>query len=237
VNMQITCLSCQKSFLIDETRYPVMPKAFKCPGCGSQIPTGGQDAAPKEKPQPQAKEEDASSIKDQILRELLSYLPINKKNQKEEEEDEDLKPKALVCDDEQMFQELLRSALVKMGYSVDIAESTTKSIDLIRKNDYAVVTVDNRFPDDPEGGFKILGAANGLPPEKRRKLFIAFISADLATMDTNSAFVYGANLTVAKKDTKKMEQILRQGLQDHDRQYRTFFEVWEEVKRAEITKM
>ena len=235
--MQITCLSCQKSFLIDESKYPVMPKAFKCPGCGSQIPTGVQDAAQKEKPQPQAKEEGASSIKDQILRELLSYLPINKKDQREEEEDEELKPKALVCDDEQMFQELLRSALVKLGYSVDVADSTAKSIDLIRKNDYAVVTVDNRFPDDQEGGFKILGAANGLPPEKRRKLFIAFISADLATMDTNSAFVYGANLTVAKKDTKKMEQILRQGLQEHDRQYRAFFEVWEEVKRAEITKM
>ena len=235
--MQIKCLSCQKSFLIDESKYPVMPKAFKCPGCGSQIPTAGQDGEPKEKPQPPVKTEDAASIKDQILRELLSYLPINRKDQGEEDEDDELKPKALVCDDEQMFQELLRSALVKLGYSVDVADSTAKSIDLIRKNDYAVVTVDNRFPDDPEGGFKILGAANGLPPEKRRKLFIAFISADLATMDTNSAFVYGANLTVAKKDTKKIEQILRQGLQDHDRQYRTFFEVWEEVKRAEITKM
>lgn len=236
--MQITCLSCRKSFAIDESKYPVLPKAFKCPECGSQIRTDEQQKEPEEKPQQQAKADDTASIKDQILRELLSYLPINRRNSKgEDEQDEDMKPKALVCDDEQMFQDILKAALAKLGYSVDIADTTAKSMEMVRKNEYTVVTVDNRFPDDPEGGFKILAAANGLPPEKRRKMFIAFISADLATMDTNSAFVYGANFTVAKKDTKKIEQILKQGLHDHDKLYRTFFEVWDEVKRQEISKL
>ena len=236
--MQITCISCGKSFVIDESKYPVLPKAFKCPGCGSQIRTGEQRKEAEEKPLEQLKADDPASIKDQILRELLSYLPISRKDSRgEEDEDEDMKPKALVCDDEQMFQDILKSALVKLGYSVDIADTTARSMEMVRKNEYAVVTVDNRFPDDAEGGFKILAAANGLPPEKRRKMFIAFISADLATMDTNSAFVYGANLTVAKKDTKKIEQILKQGLHDHEKLYRTFFEVWEEVKRQEIMKL
>jgi len=235
VTMQIKCSSCQKSFVIDESRYPALPEAFKCPACGGTIKTAPQQKDAE--PYPQQKQDDAASIKEAILKELLSYLPVSKKARRgeEEEEDEDLKPKALVCDDEQIFQESLKAALVKLGYSVDIADSTQKSIDMVRKNDYGVVTVDSRFPDDAEGGFKILSVANGLPPEKRRKMFIAFISADLATMDTNSAFIYGANLTVAKKDAKRMDQILKQGLAEHDRLYKTFFEVWEEVKRQEIS--
>lgn len=91
------------------------------------------------------------------------------------------------------------------------------------------MTVDNRFPDDPDGGYKILQAINALPPDRRRKLFVAFISADLATMDLNSAFILGANLTVGKKDVRRLDKILSEGIREHDRRYRVFFQVEQEV--------
>jgi CheY-like chemotaxis protein len=227
--MQIKCLACQKSFVIDETKYPSLPDSFKCPKCGGQI-----KSTPPQTDEALPKKEDIATMKEEILRELLSYLPIARKDQKNPGEDEDSKPKALICEDEQIFQEVIKSVLERLGYGVEIGDSTVKSVDLVRQNEYALVAVDNHFPDDAEGGIKILSAINSLSPDMRRKMYVAFISADLSTMDTNSAFIYGANVTVAKKDIKSLEKILKQGIAEHDRQYKTFFEVYDEVKRQEI---
>ncbi|MCX7830408.1 MAG: response regulator [Acidobacteria bacterium] len=181
--------------------------------------------------------EDAiAKIKEELIKEIFSLLPINlpkKGDRKGYLSDE--KPRALICEDEQIFQEALKESISRLGYETEIAPSSKMACEILKKNDYDLVTVDNRFPDDAEGGFKILASINSLPPEKRRKMFVAFISADLATMDTNSAFVYGANLTVAKKDIKKIEAILSQGMEENEKRYRTFFEVLEDVKRSEYT--
>lgn len=229
--MKIQCDSCKKVFLIDETKFNDLPESIKCPNCQNKISltlkkefrkNGGID------------DDSIKEIKDEILKEILSFLPLNlpKKNEKRDVVSDD-KPKALVCEDEQLFQQVLKESIERLEYEVEIAPSSKMACELLKKSEYEIVTVDNRFPDDPEGGFKILSAINSLPPEKRRKMFVAFISADLATMDTNSAFVYGANLTVAKKDIKKLEAILSQGIEENQKRYRTFFEVLEEVKRSE----
>ena len=125
--------------------------------------------------------------------------------------------KALVCEDEAMFQQVISEALTNLGYKVEIKADTAKAVKAIQKNRYSLVTVDHRFPDDEEGGFKILQEINGLPPEIRRKMFVAYISADLATMDTNSAFILGANLTVSKNDIKSIEKIITQGMREHEK--------------------
>ncbi|MFB3851821.1 MAG: response regulator [Acidobacteriota bacterium] len=229
--MKIQCQSCQKLFVIDESKYPKLPESVKCPNCKNQITLSQKENV---KESPEINEELAAKIKEELIKEIFSLLPLNIPRKKERKNYiADDKPKALICEDEQMFQEVLKESIGRLGYEVEIAPSSKMALEILKRNEYDLVTVDNRFPDDPEGGFKILNAINSLPPEKRRKMFVAFISADLATMDTNSAFVYGANLTVAKKDIKKIESILSQGMEENEKRYRTFFEVWEEVKRSE----
>ena len=68
-----------------------------------------------------------------------------------------------------------------------------------------------------------------MPGPKRRNMFIAFISADLRTMDTGSAFIYGANLTVNKEDAATLREILSKGIHERDELYRVFDEVTEMV--------
>lgn len=235
--MKIKCESCQKSFIIDETKYPKLPESVQCPNCKNpiKISSTGRDELNFNNGS-QLKEEVILKIREDILREIFSLLPLNlpqKGNRKNYSIEE--KPKALICEDEKIFQDVLKESILRLGYDVEIASSTKMACEILKRNDYELVTVDNRFPDDVEGGFKILAAINSLPPEKRRKMFVAFISADLATMDTNSAFVYGANLTVAKKDIKKIESIISQGMEENEKRYRTFFAVLEEVKRSEYT--
>lgn len=228
--MQIKCENCQKGFLIDEKKYEKLPEAIKCPNCSSPIKLGIEK---KVEENGILEKELIEKVKEEVLKELLALLPFKFQKDSRLNFSED-KPKALVCEDEQLFYEILKTSLLSLGYEVEVATSSKMALEMVKKEEYAIITVDNRFPDDEEGGFKILSQINSLPPDKRRKMFVAFISADLATMDTNSAFIYGANLTVAKKDIKKIGTILSSGLEEHSKRYKTFFEVLEEVKKSEL---
>lgn len=255
--MQIACPTCKKAFSLDDTKVPDHPFAVKCPSCQGRIAAvpppraaASPEAAqlPSEAPVPPETAPERAEVPDapagmrgpewerlrkEVTFELLKSLGIKAPMEMQAEDPYAEAPMALVCDDEILFQDVIREALTKLGYKVDVASSVPIAMDLLRKQVYEIVTVDNRFPDDPEGGFRILQEINGLLSDRRRKMFVAFVSADLNTMDTNSAFILGANLTVSKKDVKRIERILVQGRVEHERLYRVFHQVQEEIERAD----
>lgn len=256
--MQIACPTCKKAFSLDDAKVPDHPFAVKCPSCQGRIAVAPppRSAAPAEHPQstpempaapqPSSAKADATEVpaamrgpewerlRKEVTFELLKSLGIKAPMEMVQGEDGYAEaPMALVCDDEALFQEAIREALAKLGYKVDVAPSVQVATELLRKQTYEIATVDNRFPDDPDGGFRILQEINGLAPDRRRKMFVAFVSADLNTMDTNSAFILGANLTVSKKDVKRIERILVQGRVEHERLYRVFHQVREEIEKAD----
>jgi CheY-like chemotaxis protein len=174
-------------------------------------------------------------MKHEVTRDVLKHLGVEVTESGDglEDEEGEGRQRALVCEDEEVFQVAIGSAIAKLGYRVELAPSAAAALEQVRKHAYDIVTVDSRFPDDAEGGYQILQALNGLPPDARRKMFVAFISADLATMDLNSAFALGANLTVAKKDVKRLDRILAEGMKEHERLYRVFHKVQEEIQKEE----
>jgi predicted Zn finger-like uncharacterized protein len=242
--MQINCPNCQKSLLLDDAKLPAQAVRLKCPACGGAVPfvppappaaagaaNGGSLApAPLEPGSPRWER-----LKREVTAEVLRHLGVAPSGPAPGEEDEEGegRRKALVCEDEALFQVTIKEALEKLGYSVVLAGAREEALAHLEKTPFDLVTVDNRLPDDPEGGYKILQAINALLPEQRRKMFVAFISADLSTMDTNSAFVLGANLTVAKKDVKRLDRVLAEGLREHRKSYATFFQVADELQQQE----
>ncbi len=174
-------------------------------------------------------------LKREVAHQVLWHLGIVKTRNGEDEEDEDEEGRklALVCEDEPIFQLAISEALAGLRYRVDKAADKMAALDMLSKKAYDLVTVDNRLPDDPEGGTHILQAINGMPPDQRRKMFVAFITADLSTMDTQSAFVLGANLTVGKKDIRRLDKILHQAIKEHDKIYNIFRAVHEELQGQE----
>jgi len=245
--MRIECPDCHKAYNLPEEKLPKTASLFKCQACGGKItvaPAAPEPAAPPPASPALAEtplaggaspallpEEAMASLRRQVTQELLKTLGLKVAGDGADSlDEEDDKPAALVCEDEDLFQGVIGDALQKLRYRVDLASNVKAAMDRLAAGNYAVVTVDNRFPDDPEGGYKILQVINGLPPERRRKMFVAFISADLATMDLNSAFILGANLTVGKKDIKRLDKILHDGMREHDRRYRVFFQVEEEIQ-------
>ena len=64
-------------------------------------------------------------------------------------------------------------------------------------------------------------------------MFVVYVTSDAQSMDTGSAFIAGANLTVNKADAGKLPLILRKGLDERDELYRLFDEVSDAVSRGE----
>jgi predicted Zn finger-like uncharacterized protein len=250
--VQISCPSCRKAFSLDDSKVPAKPVTMKCPACGGGIPVGPQVQAEEEAwppaaqpppppPEPQVNGQAPRSLapaewdrlKQEVTVEVLKHLGVKVADSGQDEEENGGEQRALVCDDEELFQAAIRSVLDRRGYKVEAAPDTAVALDKVMRGSYDIVTVDNRFPDNPEGGLQILQAINALPPDTRRKMYVAFISADLGTMDTNSAFILGANITVSKKDIRRLDKVLADGIREHEKVYRVFHQVLEEIHRQE----
>ena len=243
-------------FALDDAKAPRKPVTMKCPSCGGGIPVmplglaapsaiSPNGAPPAVPAAPETDTQEPSKpwshggvewerMKQDVTREVLRNLGVQVLEKEEDQEgEEDGRLKALVCDDEEIFQTAIRASLAQLGYRVEVAPSVAAAIEQIQKGPCDVVTVDNRFPDDPEGGYQILQAINALPSDVRRKMFVAFISADLATLDLQSAFALGANLTVGKKDVRRLGKILSDGIREHEKLYRVFHKVQDEIQKEE----
>jgi predicted Zn finger-like uncharacterized protein len=255
--MQIACPSCKKTILLEDSKVPAGPFKLKCPGCATSIPVtpAGAAAPPPAAPPPprsavdEAPEESVEEalaasglepgsplwerLKHEVAHQVLWHLGVVKYKEDDEEEEEENKRQALVVEDEAIFQQAIAEALRSLRYRVEVVGDKQKALDVLSRKTFDLVTVDNRLPDDPEGGYQVLQAINALPPDQRRRMFVAFISADLATMDTQSAFVLGANLTVGKKDLRRLDKILQQAIREHDKIYHIFRSVHEELQSQE----
>ncbi len=254
--MKVACPGCSRAFTVDEAKLPRGPVVLKCPACGGRIPLPPppaaavpeppEPAAPAPSPPPAAETPPPPALPEaggpawerlrrEVTREVLRSLGLHAAAEEGEEGGlgTEGEKEALVCEDEALFQVAISEILERMGYKVELASTREAALTALRTSRYDLVTVDNCFPDDPEGGYAILQAINGLPPEVRRRMFVAFVSVDLSTMDTRSAFILGANLTVSKKDVKRLDRILAEGMRAHEKLYRVFRQVEEELQRAE----
>lgn len=258
--MQIACPSCHKSIVLDDAKVPSAPFRFKCPGCGNAIPVtpkapsealGGRGgtasppasghAAPEAAEKPPVQETaglvpgspEWERLKHEVAHQVLWHMGLVSSREEDEDADEESRKWALVVDDESIFQLAISEALQSLRYRVDTAADKKTALDMLSRKTYDLVTVDNRLPDDAEGGTQILQSINAMPPDQRRRMFVAFISADLTTMDTQSAFVLGANLTVGKKDIRRLDKILQQAIKEHDKIYNIFKAVHDELQRQE----
>lgn len=132
--------------------------------------------------------------------------------------------KALICDDDAMVRQVVKDSVAKLGYQSDEAPTIEKSLEVLShvEIDYSLILIDKVFPDDAEGGYKILSKVATLPLDVRRKIFVVFISGDMKSGDANGAFLMGANTVVNKKDLNRLSAILKEEMAEYERLYRVF---------------
>ena len=102
------------------------------------------------------------------------------------------------------------------------APNAAKAIKKVESNFYQLITVDHAFPDDKEGGNKIIAKINGQKPAQRRQNFVVLISANVKSADANAAFFHGANITVNKEEIRNLEAHIREGQRHYDQIYSVF---------------
>lgn len=146
----------------------------------------------------------------------------------EEEEEDDFSKKALICEDDSAFVEIISDALKRLGYKVDIARTTAEALKRIENGAYNLITVDYNFPDDKEGGVKIIARLNGQKSSVRRETFVVLISVNVKSADASAAFFHGANITVNKEEIRHLEHLIREGQRRFHDLYRVFNRIVEE---------
>lgn len=132
--------------------------------------------------------------------------------------------KALICDDDAMIRQVIKDNVAKLGYQSDETQTIETSLDVLShvEIDYSLILIDKVFPDDSEGGYKILSKVATLPIDVRRRIFVVFISGDMKSGDANAAFLMGANTVVNKKDINRLPAILKEEMAEYERLYRVF---------------
>ena len=132
--------------------------------------------------------------------------------------------KALICDDDKLIAEMIKDITTKMGFVSEVAPTIEQALSMLEDPDmdYGLVLIDKVFPDDAEGGYKILSKIAVMPLDRRRRMFVIFISGDIKSMDTSSAFLTGANTVVNKKDINKLAGIISNELGDYEKLYSVF---------------
>ncbi len=132
--------------------------------------------------------------------------------------------KALICNSEDSSRALMKQATAKLGFVTDEASTVENALQALSKQnlDYGLILVEKVFTGDPEGGYKIIGKLSSLPIDVRRKIFVLFISTDLKTNNSSSAFLLGANGTMNKKDINRLPAIVEDGMQNYENLYSVF---------------
>lgn len=152
----------------------------------------------------------------------------HEKESGEDDEDDEFGKKALVCEDDPAFVEIISGSLKRMGYKIETAGSTAEALKKVETGTHDLVTVDYNFPDDKEGGVKIIAKINGQKPALRRERFVVLISANVKSADASAAFFHGANITVNKEEIRHLEHLIRDGQHRFRDLYRVFNRIVEE---------
>jgi CheY-like chemotaxis protein len=128
---------------------------------------------------------------------------------------------ALVCESDNASAAQITQTLKNLGYIVHVAGTLAESIKRL-ENQYAVITIDSEFPDDKDGGQKILARINGQKPRQRRENFVVLLSAGAKSADATTAFLQGANIVVNKAEIQRLEQLIHDGIRHFQQFYSNF---------------
>ena len=129
---------------------------------------------------------------------------------------------ALVCEENAESKIAIGSALEKLRYVVEFAESTDDAFDKLRFKDYALLVLNERFDGGGLENNAIYTLFQFMPMSRRRNIFLALIGGDFKTGDNMTAFEKSVNLVVNEKDIHNVKTILKTSVADNDNFYKVF---------------
>lgn len=234
--MQIACPTCDKRLQIADEKLPADRKVrITCPACQenftynpegtailsvvprAEAPTQPEsapgDTAANRTPTPPARSA-ALSVPTLNLDVLESRPP----------------PRALVCVDDQAQRRDYDEVFATLGFStVHVMEEQVQAMSYLTQVAYDVVILDAKFDGSTLEANPVLACVAEIPMEQRRRMYVAICAEEQYTYDAIGAYGHNANLFFSYTDVREVLRTFEQGMADHKRLYRVYWEVCQEL--------
>ena len=136
---------------------------------------------------------------------------------------------ALVCANDPDRQAAIRGALEQLGLSLQIAKDAAEAVDVLRKNTYELIVLDEEFQGATPLDNPVLKAIAVMPITVRRYVLILLVGKDVKTFDNMTAFAKSVNVVVNVGDLPQLAGILRRAIGDNTEFYRVYRQVLREA--------
>lgn len=130
--------------------------------------------------------------------------------------------KALVCSSP-AYRETIAESLAKHDYDVFVAENMAQGLGRMREERMDVVVLDANFDPVEQGVAFITREVRLLRPSERRRLFVAYITSGVRTMDLHAAFLHNVNLVVNPSDIEQLPDALDISIRHYNELYKPLY--------------
>ncbi len=230
--MEITCNHCKKVLNIPDGKVP-RGKAFAipCPQCKKKISVRPQ----VEKPQPQkaagAVEKKAAPDSGKTASRGSSRPPDD--NIPEEDPFEFLEEgakTAMICETNAEMRSMIRDTVEKLNFHLFEAPSPREALKQMRYHTFDLIVINELFGTRDPDMNHVLKYMSQIMMIVRRNMFVALLSERFRTNDNMTAFNKSVNMVFNIKEMDKFPKILEHSLKDHDAFYKTYKDLFTEIK-------
>jgi len=133
--------------------------------------------------------------------------------------------RALLCLSSEEEVKKIPALLPRQDYELIGVETSEHAIELLQlSNQVDLVLLDPNFEEDHQGCTAVLRFISSLNPGRRRRLYVALISPNYKTLDTQTAFFQGVNLLVNSAELAMLPLALNRGIREFNLLYRSYNE-------------
>jgi predicted Zn finger-like uncharacterized protein len=209
--MDLKCPECATAYRIDDSKIPSTGHVVvRCAECGHKIRVSAPSSGVGSTDAPSAE----------------SQRPI-------EYFDPDTKTALIYCPDIQAKMEM-ESKLNSLEFQVRSISDRAELAHLLRFNIFDLVLLYQGRPEPEDKLLEILDHFNRIPPESRRKMFLAYIHIAGNRHDKLDAFYRGVDVCLNPMDIGRLDELVPQLLKEKDGEYRVFYEVKKRVLEAVV---
>ena len=129
--------------------------------------------------------------------------------------------KVLVCASP-ADREVLARPLAERDYDVFVADNTAQALGRMREERMDIIILDANFDPLEQGVAFVTREVRLLRPSERRRLFFAYMTSGVRTMDLHAAFLHNVNLVINPSDIDQLPEALEVSLRHYNELYRDF---------------
>jgi predicted Zn finger-like uncharacterized protein len=129
--------------------------------------------------------------------------------------------KVLVCASP-AYREVIARPLAEQNHDVFVADNTAQALGRMREERMDIIILDANFDPLEQGVAFVTREVRLLRPSERRRLFFAYMTSGVRTMDLHAAFLHNVNLVINPSDIDQLAEALEVSLRHYNELYRDF---------------